>query len=149
MGLLIGAGNTKPVFPYDYYYGVKIPLSVADPGGLERVGRPELHVSLPIQNRIRRCVLKDDGEVNYYLHPTDSTKKDTGAAADLTGADGMVMVELPEHYAKFEFDGNTLTALISEYALPGFHRVRKCYRSAYEATVDSPTVLTPRPFICV
>lgn len=144
MGLIIGAGNTKPVFPYDYYYGVKIPLSVAAAGGLERVGRPELHVSLPIQNRMRRCVLKDDGEVNYYLHPTNSTKKDTGAAANLTGADGMVMVELPDHYGKFEFDGNNFTALISEYALPGFHRVRKCYRSAYEATVDRTVAATPK-----
>mgnify|MGYP006891887387 CR=1 FL=1 len=24
MGLIIAAGNTKPAFPYDYYYGVKI-----------------------------------------------------------------------------------------------------------------------------
>ena len=23
MGLLIGVGNTKPTFPYDYYYGVE------------------------------------------------------------------------------------------------------------------------------
>ncbi|MBD5421233.1 MAG: hypothetical protein HDR47_08385 [Bacteroides sp.] len=144
MGLIIGAGNTKPVFPYDYYYGVKIPLSVAAAGGLERVGRPELHVSLPIQTRMRRCVLRDNGDVNYYLHPTNSTKKDTGAAANLTGADGMVMVELPDHYGKFEFDGNNFTALISEYALPGFHRVRKCYRSAYEATVDRTVAATPK-----
>ena len=46
MGLIIAAGNTKPAFPYDYYYGVKININVADTA-LERVGRPELHVSLP------------------------------------------------------------------------------------------------------
>ena len=46
MGLIIAAGNTKPAFPYDYYYGVKINVNVADTK-LERVGRPELHVSLP------------------------------------------------------------------------------------------------------
>lgn len=143
MGLIIAAGNTKPVFPYDYYYGVKIKLAVADPT-LERVGRPELHKSLPIQSKMRRCLLKDNGQVNYYLHPTDSTKKDTGAAANLTGADGMVMVELPEHYAKFEFDGNNYTPLISEYPLPGFHKVRKCYRSAYEATIDRTVTATPK-----
>ncbi len=143
MGLIIAAGNTKPVFPYDYYYGVKINLAVGDPT-VERVGRPELHTSLPIQSKMRRCLLKDDGTVNYYLHPTDSTKKDTGAAANLTGADGMVMVELPEHYAKFEFDGNNYTPLISEYPLPGFHKVRKCYRSAYEATVDRTVAATPK-----
>lgn len=143
MGLIIAAGNTKPVFPYDYYYGVKIPLAVADPT-LERVGRPELHVSLPIQSRMRRCILKDNGDVNYYLHPTDSTKKDSGAAAKLDGTDGMYMVELPEHYAKFEFDGNNYFPLISEYPLPGFHKVRKCYRSAVQATIDRTVVATPK-----
>ena len=143
MGLIIAAGNTKPLFPYDYYYGVKINLAVADPK-LERVGRDDLHKALPVQSKMRRCLLKDDGTVNYYLHPTDSTKRDSGSAANLTGADGMVMVELPEHYAKFEFDGNVLTPLISEYPLPGFHKVRKCYRSAYEATVDRTTTATPK-----
>lgn len=138
MGLIIGVGNTKPTFPYDYYYGVKIDTSVAD-CTLERVGRTELHQSLPVQSMMRRCLLNDDGEVVTYLHATDSTKTDTGATADLTGASGMVMVEIPEHYRKFEFDGTNILALISQYALPGFHKVRKVYRSAYEATVDRTT----------
>lgn len=143
MGLIIGIGNTKPTFPYDYYYGVKINTNVADTT-LERVGRPELHASLPIQSRMRRCLLNDSGEVVTYLHPTDSTKTDTGAAADLTGASGMVMVEIPEHYRKFEFDGTSILALISEVPLPGFYKVRKVYRSAYEATVDRTTASTPK-----
>lgn len=138
MGLIIGVGNTKPTFPYDYYYGVKIDTSVAD-CTLERVGRTELHQSLPVQSMMRRCLLNDNGEVVTYLHATDSTKTDTGATADLTGASGMVMVEIPEHYRKFEFDGTNILALISQYALPGFHKVRKIYRSAYEATVDRTT----------
>jgi hypothetical protein len=143
MGLIIAAGNTKPAFPYDYYYGVKVSLSVSDPA-VERVGRTELHQSLPVQSKMRRCLLKDDGTVNYYLHPTDSTKRDSGSAADLTGAAGQVMVELPEHYRKFEFDGLAFWALLSEYALPGFHKVRKCYRSAYEASVDRTVSATPK-----
>lgn len=138
MGLIIGVGNTKPTFPYDYYYGVKINTEVADTT-LERVGREELHVSLPVQSQMRRCLLNDSGEVVTYLHATDSTKTDTGATADLTGASGMVMVEIPEHYRKFEFDGAKITALISQYQLPGFHKVRKIYRSAYEATIDRTT----------
>ena len=138
MGLVIGVGNTKPTFPYDYYYGVKINTNVADTT-LERVGRAELHASLPVQSQMRRCLLNDNGEVVTYLHATDSTKTDTGAAADLTGASGMVMVEIPEHYRKFEFDGSNILALISTLPLPGFHKVRKVYRSAYEATVDRTT----------
>ena len=138
MGLIIAAGNTRPVFPYDYYYGVKIDTSVADPT-LERVGRSELHVSLPVQSLMRRCLLNDNGEVVTYLNANDSTKTDTGANADLTGASGQVMVEIPKHYRKFEFNGTEITALISLYPLPGFHEVPKMYRSAYQATVDRST----------
>lgn len=143
MGLIIAAGNTKPAFPYDYYYGVRIKTTVAATT-LERIGRPELHTSLPVQSKMRRCVLRDNGTVAYYLHATDSTKRDTGAAANLTGADGQVMVEIPKHYRKFEFDGTDLIALISEYPLPGFHEVPKMYRSAYEATVDRTVAATPK-----
>lgn len=81
MGLIIAAGNTKPAFPYDYYYGVKINVNVADTK-LERVGRPELHVSLPVQSLMRRCLLNDAGKVVTYLHATNSTKTDTGAPAE-------------------------------------------------------------------
>lgn len=143
MGLIIAAGNTKPAFPYDYYYGVRIKTTVAATT-LERVGRPELHTSLPIQSKMRRCVLRDNGTVNYYLHATDSTKRDTGAAANLTGVDGQIMVEIPRHYRNFEFDGADLLALISEYPLPGFHEVPKMYRSAYEATLDRTVTATPK-----
>lgn len=143
MGILIGIGNTKPTFPYDYYYGVQININVADPA-LVRVGRPELHVTLPVQSLMRRCLLDDSGNVTTYLHATDSTKTDTGATADLSGANGMVMVEIPKHYRKFEFDGTTISALISLYPLPGFHEVPKMYRSAYEATIDRTVTATPK-----
>jgi hypothetical protein len=127
-----------PKFPYDYYYGVEIDTVVANPQ-LKRLGRPELHVALPIQSRMRRCLLKDDGTVNYYLHANDSALRDNGAAADLTGADGQVMVEIPEHWRKFEFEGTKWRVFLSEFELPGFHRVPKAYRSAYEAAVDRTT----------
>lgn len=143
MGIFIGIGNTKPEFPYDYYYGVQINVNVADTA-LTRVGRPELHVTLPVQSLMRRCIVNDSGKVVTYLHPTDSTKTDTGAAADLTGKSGQVMVEIPKHYRKFEFDGTTITVLISLYNLPGFHEVPKMYRSAYEATVDRTVSATPK-----
>lgn len=143
MGIFIGIGNTKPEFPYDYYYGVQINVNVADTA-LTRVGRPELHVTLPVQSLMRRCIVNDSGKVVTYLHPTDSTKTDTGAAADLTGKAGQVMVEIPKHYRKFEFDGTTITALISLHNLPGFHEVPKMYRSAYEATVDRTVGATPK-----
>ena len=135
MGLLIGVGNNKPSFPYTQYYGIQKDLSTSATA-CTRVGESSLHQSLPIQSKMRRCLLADDGTVNGYLHATVSTKLDTGAAADLTGAAGQVMVEIPKHYVKFELNGTVLTALFSEYALPGFIEIPKHYVSAYEAALD-------------
>ena len=93
---------------------------------------------------MRRCLLKDDGTVNYYLHANDSTLRDTGSAADLSGASGQVMVEIPEHWRKFEFEGTKWRVLLSEFQLPGFHFVPKCYRSAYEAAIDRTNSSQPK-----
>lgn len=138
MGLIIGVGNNKPTFPYDYYYGIEWDSTVASPV-CTRIGRTELHQKLPIQSRMRRCLLADDGTVTTYLNANDSSKTDTGAAANLTGVNGQVMVEIPAHYRKFEIDGTLFRCLISEHALPGFHLVPLSYRSAYEATTDRTT----------
>ena len=138
MGLLIGVGSTRPQFPYDYYYGIEWDTTVSNPL-VTRVGKVELHQSLPIQSKMRRCVLKDDGTVNYYLHANDSALRDNGAAADLTGASGQVMVEIPDMYVRFEMEGTKRRCLMSEYALPGFIKWSKDYVSAYEATVQRST----------
>ena len=44
---------------------------------------------------IRPCMFKS-GSVAYYLQKGDFTKKEDGSAADLTGADGDVMIEFPK-----------------------------------------------------
>ena len=59
-----------------------------------------------IQSQMRRCVLKADGTVNYYLNPDNSNFKEDGTSSVLTGADGNVMVEIPKHYIKVETVGN-------------------------------------------
>lgn len=138
MGLIIGMGNTKPEFAYDFYYGIEWDTTVSNPVPT-RIGKAELHAELPVQSLIRRCVLNTNGTVNYYLNANDSTKRDNGAAANLSGADGQVMVELPECYARFEMDGTKRRALISTQELPGFHKWNKAYISAYEATVQRST----------
>ena len=138
MGLLIGVGNTKPTFAYDYYYGIEWDKTVSNPAPT-RVGKMELHQELPLQSLMRRCVLTDTGAVNYYLNANDSTKRDTGAAANLTGADGQYMVELPNMYIRFETDGDKCRCLMSPYELPGFINWRKDYVSAVEATVQRST----------
>lgn len=135
MALLVGVGTTRPTYAYDYYYGIEWDTTVSNPKPT-RVGKNELHQSLPLQSLMRRCVLKDDGTVNYYLHANDSTKRDNSANANLTGTDGQVMVEIPDMYVRFEMDGNKRRCLMSAQALPGFIKWSKDYVSAYEATVE-------------
>lgn len=92
---------------------------------------------------MRRCLLLDNGTVNYYLDPNDSEKKADGTASTLTGADGMVMVEIPAFYVRRVVVGTITTWLVADTALPGFvlhpaftkdgSTVTHRYYSAYDA----------------
>ena len=118
------------------WYGIMYDETESSPIKL-RVGNDTLHKTLPVHNGMRRCLLNNDGTVNYYLDPNDSTKKADGTAADLTGADGMVMVEVPEHWRLVTKNQNTITAAVSAKMQPGWLHVKKYYVSAYQATVDN------------
>lgn len=56
-----------------------------------------------IQSLMKRCVVKADGSVNYYLHPDNSNFKEDGTPSILTGADGNVMVKIPKFYFKYTY----------------------------------------------
>lgn len=76
---------------------------------------------LPIQASMRRCILNDAGEVQYYLHATDSTKREDGVlASDLTGGDGQVMVQIPKFYYRYGYASTTHTHEISLFPAAGF-----------------------------
>ena len=107
---------------------------------MTRIGSINSHRTLPVQSLMRRCLLLDNGTVNYYLSATDSTKKEDGITnAVLDGTDGMVMVEIPEHYKKFETQGTRQRVLISNGEILGFTKVPKSYVSAYEASLQQST----------
>jgi len=103
-------------------------------------GASDVHTSM------RRCLLRDDGSVNYYLDPTNSTLKADGTSSVLTGADGMVMVEIPAFYVKFTA-GSTRTWSISLFPASGYtlhpafmkdgEYVPYRYIGAYDACVNS------------
>lgn len=133
MGIIIGIGDTSSG-GYDAYYGVEWDTANSTPT-LTRVGSPRLHQELPVQSGMRRCLVTDAGAVTY-LHASDSTKKEDGTAADLSGAAGQVMVEIPEHYRRFVTIGTKRRVLLATKALEGFHKVPKMYVSAYEAALD-------------
>ncbi len=121
--------NFMPYLETNTMYGVEFDTTVSSPT-CTRIGSNSLHASLPIQNRMRGCLLNDAGQVVEYLNPTN------WSAHDLTGARGQVMVEIPTYYVKFETDGNKRRVKMSEYPLPGYIQVKKKYISAYEAALD-------------
>ena len=108
-------------------YGIKINIST---GVVTRVGNATLHRTMPIQNRMKGCLLSDAGAVNSYLPALDWT------GADRTGASGQVMVEVPLHYFKCWVDGGYAYIMISEYELPGYKLIPKHYVGAYQAALN-------------
>lgn len=127
--------NMAKLLPYledECAYGIQFDTSVSSPT-CTRIGNTGLHKTLPIQSRMKGCLLDDDGKVVEYLNP----KSWEGHVRD--GSRGQVMVELPAHYRKFETSGTIRRVRISEYPLPGYHLVQKQYVSAYEATVQRST----------
>ena len=80
------------------------------------------NANLPIHRRMRRCLVSDDMSSVTYLQENDSTKLTDGAAADLTGAAGMVMVQIPKFWVKYWKEDNPTRHnwLVAETALTGF-----------------------------
>lgn len=127
----------------DIYYGVEWIENEVGVTQINTEGYESLHTELPIQSKMRRCVVKD-GVLQYYLHADDSTKKEDDTLANLDGTDGDVCVEIPEFFYKFEEfineTGNRVIRLkISEQGINGFSYSPKMYVGAYEATIDRDT----------
>lgn len=118
-------------------YGIRHNYNASSPT-LTRIGNLDLHRTLPVQSKMRRCILDDNGNVVYYLDRNDSTLREDGQAAVLDGTHGQVMVEIPEHYrACIEDTSNgTYDVLISLTPFTGARKIKKTYVSAFEAVVD-------------
>jgi len=87
----------------------------------QSVGQTLSNSLLPIQAKMRRCVVANNGTVNYYLGATDSTKKaDMVTASVLDGTDGQVMVEIPKFWYKHSYAGTTHTWEICNIAKSGY-----------------------------
>lgn len=121
-----------PYVEEDCSYGIQFDTAISSPT-CTRVGNVSLHKSLPVQSRMRGCLLDDNGKVVEYLDPRDWT----GQLRD--GSRGQVMVEIPMHYRKCETNGTKRVVRISELPLPGYEQVPLMYVSAYEATLERST----------
>jgi hypothetical protein len=93
------------------------------------------NVNLPIQSKMRRCILNDAGQVQYYLDPNNSILTENGDTAKLDGTDGQVMVEIPQFYYNLEFGANSVKIMVSEDSLSGWRRMDKRYVGAYPASL--------------
>lgn len=109
-----------------YAYGVEWDTASSSPDGV-RVGNMQLHRELPIQSKMRRCLLDRDGGVKEYL---DNELSWGGSYLDYA-----VMTEIPEHWYKLYFNGTKFRMMLSEIPLPGYKHVDKFYISTYEARI--------------
>lgn len=107
-----------------YAYGVEWDTASSSPDGV-RVGNMQLHRELPVQSKMRRCLLNRDGGVKEYL---DNELSWGGSYLDYA-----VMTEIPEHWYKLYFNGTKFRMMLSEIPLPGYKHVDKFYISTYEA----------------
>lgn len=107
-----------------YAYGVEWDTASSSPDGV-RVGNIQLHRELPIQSKMRRCLLDRDGGVKEYL--------DNELSWGRSYLDYAVMTEIPEHWYKLYFNGTKFRMMLSEIPLPGYKHVDKFYISTYEA----------------
>jgi hypothetical protein len=107
-----------------YAYGVEWDMASSSPDG-KRVGNMQLHRELPVQSKMRRCLLDRDGGVKEYLGDEFSWG---GSYLDYA-----VMTEIPEHWYKLYFNGTKFRMMLSEIPLPGYKHVDKFYISTYEA----------------
>lgn len=107
-----------------YAYGVEWDMASSSPDG-KRVGNMQLHRELPVQSKMRRCLLNRDGGVKEYL---DNELSWGGSYLDYA-----VMTEMPEHWYKLYFNGTKFRMMLSEIPLPGYKHVDKFYISTYEA----------------
>lgn len=143
LGYLFGKINTSfvkksdiPVPNSQSWYGIEW----SDNSVPTRIGDTSLHISLPIQNQMRRCVVKDDGSITGYINPNDYTKYTNGDTVNYTGTDGQVMVEIPEYYYDaYDYDDNGTIKhrlVLYPYTQRG-KKSKKLYVGAYEGSIAS------------
>jgi hypothetical protein len=116
------------------------------------VNTPSAALLSSIHARMRGCLLLDNGQVNYYLKPTDWTEREDGSPSDLTGAEGQVMVEIPRFYVRNTSTGTLWRPEISATPLAGYDvhpafikdgvEVPYRYISAYDANVQKTQAIT-------
>jgi hypothetical protein len=111
-----------------YAYGVEWDMASSSPDG-KRVGNMQLHRELPIQSKMRRSILDNNGGVVMY----DTEKLEEGYSEITNFAS---MTRIPQHWYKMYFNGTRFRMMLSEIPLPGYKCVNEFYISTTEARLD-------------
>lgn len=111
-----------------YAYGVEWDMASSSPDG-KRVGNMQLHRELPVQSKMRRCIIDNNGGILSYVTGSDETINESYLKASL-------MTEIPDHWTKIYINGTKFRIMLSAIPLPGYKHVDKFYISTVEARIS-------------
>lgn len=118
-----------------YAYGVEWDMASSSPDG-KRVGNMQLHRELPIQSKIRGCVLDNSGGVKKYLGASSWSQEDMSIDYLLEA----IMAEMDRFWIRFYIKGLKFGCMMSDTPMPGYTYINKRYMSAFEGGIDRPSM---------
>lgn len=114
-----------------YAYGVEWNMASSNPDGI-RVGNMQLHRELPVQSKMRRVTIDNNGGIT-----NNNPSNDDVLDGNVMGLS--MMTEIPEHWFKLVQHGTKFRMMLSEIPLPGYKHVDKFYIGTNEARIDRNT----------
>lgn len=118
-----------------YAYGVEWDMASSSPDG-KRVGNMQLHRELPVQSKIRGCVLDNSGGVKKYLGASSWSQEDMSIDYLLEA----IMAEMDRFWIRFYVKGLKFGCMMSDTPMPGYTYINKRYMSAFEGGIDRPSM---------
>lgn len=118
-----------------YAYGVEWDMASSSPDG-KRVGNMQLHRELPVQSKIRGCVLDNSGGVKKYLGASSWSQEDMSIDYLLEA----IMAEMDRFWIRFYIKGLKFGCMMSDTPMPGYTYINKRYMSAFEGGIDRPSM---------
>lgn len=118
-----------------YAYGVEWDMASSSPDG-KRVGNMQLHRELPVQSKIRGCVLDNSGGVKKYLGASSWSQEDMSIDYVLEA----IMAEMDRFWIRFYIKGLKFGCMMSDTPMPGYTYINKRYMSAFEGGIDRPSM---------
>lgn len=118
-----------------YAYGVEWDMALSSPDG-KRVGNMQLHRELPVQSKIRGCVLDNSGGVKKYLGASSWSQEDMSIDYLLEA----IMAEMDRFWIRFYIKGLKFGCMMSDTPMPGYTYINKRYMSAFEGEIDRPSM---------